>query len=211
MKRILALALLATLGLASPALADKPREHDGGIFVRLSAGIGRTETNYDVPVDFEEPMMEEAAIQGMSGDANLAIGAIVSPGLALHGTIWGSKILDPELSIDGQEEELDDTTFLVHAFGGGVTYYTSRSNVYLSASVGLAQGDLKVGSITFETGTGWAVDLTLGKEWWVGDRWGIGLAGAIDFHDLPEADDDDGIAVDLSGTSFALRFSASFN
>ena len=60
---------------------------------------------------------------------------------------------------------------------------------------------------TGETDTGVTLDVTLGKEWWVGNRWGIGAAAAFGYHHIPETN----AGVDWSGTSVALRFTATLN
>jgi hypothetical protein len=88
--------------------------------------------------------------------------------------------------------------------GGGVTYYIVPANVYLSGSLGL--GWLSA-TENVESDVGFGLDITLGKEWWVGGSWGLGLAGAFGYHSVP-----DGVVdANWSGASFGLRFSATLN
>ena len=74
---------LAGLVIASDALAENlPREHDGGFFLRLSAGVGTAKTkveNIDILADGNPQDLE---FSGTSGDVNFAIGAVVAPNLA---------------------------------------------------------------------------------------------------------------------------------
>jgi hypothetical protein len=94
------------------------------------------------------------------------------------------------------------------AFGAGLTYFFMPVNMYLSGTVG-------AGSLSFsgtdldglETDSGLALNFVLGKEWWVSNRWGLGLAGAFDYHSAP----DKNVSEDWTGTSFSLLFSATFN
>jgi hypothetical protein len=58
------------------------------------------------------------------------------------------------------------------------------------------------------TDLGFALDLTLGKEWWVGGSWGLGVAGAFGFHSVPQSEDSD---LRWEGFDLALRFSATLN
>lgn len=58
-----------------------------------------------------------------------------------------------------------------------------------------------------ESNSGLALDFTVGKEWWVGGNWGLGLAGCFGYHSIP----DGGVDANWSGTSFGLRFSATMN
>lgn len=196
-----AVALLAGAA-AGPVLANEPKQHDGGFFLRLSAGVGSAQTKWD---DLDD---DESKLSGMSGDANFAVGANIGGKLAVHGTFWGFTMVDPELKVADQEVELDDTTYGVNAFGVGLTYYTD-SNFYVSPSVGLATASLEFDNVTVESDTGFAIDLTIGKEWWVSDKWGLGVAAGFGFHAIPL--DEDVAEEDATGNSFALRFSATFN
>ena len=81
------------------------------------------------------------------------------------------------------------------------------SNLYLSGTIGLASITLDLdGFPSVESETGVGFDLTLGKEWWTSDNWGLGIAAGFGFHNIP----DKGIE-DWKGPSFALRFSATYN
>jgi opacity protein-like surface antigen len=196
-----ALAVL-TMSAAGAASANEPKQHDGGFFLRLSAGLGSAQTKWD---DLDD---DEAKVSGLSGDANFAVGANVGGALAIHGTFWGFSMTDPELESGGVEIELDDATYSVSAFGAGLTYYTD-SNFYVSPSIGLATASIEFDNVTVESDTGFAVDLTIGKEWWVSDKWGLGVAAGFGFHAIPL--DEDVSEDDATGNNFALRFSATFN
>jgi hypothetical protein len=56
---------------------------------------------------------------------------------------------------------------------------------------------------------GFGVDLDLGKEWWIDDNWGIGLALRLSLSAVPASED---IARDaMFGSGFvALLFSATY-
>jgi hypothetical protein len=87
-----------------------------------------------------------------------------------------------------------------------VTYYFMPVNLYLSGSAGFGSLEFD-GNISGETDMGLALDLTVGKEWWVGDNWGLGVAGGFGYHSLPE----EGLDENWSGTSFVVRFTATLN
>lgn len=197
---IMAVAAVAVGLVASPAMCG-PRAHDSGFFLRLSGGVGyaKSETTFDLTEPFGEHTFEASKV---SGDANFAIGGIIANNLALHGTLWGWSITDPTVKVDGTSTSASGDLSM-GAFGGGVTYYFMPANVYLSGSVGL-------GILTSEdesTDPGFASDLTIGKEWWVGTKWGLGVAGAFGYHNIPEKDFD----ARWEGYSFAVRFTATLN
>jgi hypothetical protein len=201
---VLSLTFAALTVAATHTSAGEARTHDG-FLLRLSAGGGVANTQIDSPLG-------EYDINGPAGDLNIAIGGMVAPNLAIHGTLWGWAASEPDVDFDvpllGSGSTNLDGTVTLSAFGGGVTYYLMPANLYFSGSIGM--GTLAVDGDNFEADSdaGLAFDLTLGKEWWVGDAWGLGLAGGFGYHSVP-ADED--VDENWSGTSFTLRFSATLN
>ena len=191
-KKVLLVSLvLIVLSVESFAGA---RDHNGGFFLRLSGGVGGAQTT------LEDNLM---SFSGMSSSTNMAIGAGIFNNFALHATIFGFLIPEPEVEILG----IPGTTnldIMLSGVGVGVTYYIMPINIYLSPSIG-------IGALSDEAGggtdIGFALDLTLGKEWWVGGSWGLGVAGAFGFHSVPQADAD----LRWEGFDLALRFSATLN
>ena len=55
--------------------------------------------------------------------------------------------------------------------------------------------------------SGFALEAAVGKEWFVSDRWGLGLAVGITYHSFP----DEIAGENWSGISIPVRFSATFN
>lgn len=199
-----AVALLAVLAGAAAA-ANAPREHDRGFFLRMSAGVGAASTKI-------EGDLGELKFSGAAGDGNFAVGALVSRNLAVHGTFWGWTVSNPDFEYNDEEGETEDATVTMSAFGPGITWYMAPSNFYLSGSIGAATLSMEKaapGGVTLsgDSDTGVAVDVTLGKEWWVGNRWGLGVAAGLGYHNIPPGDTDN----NFKGTSLGIRFSATFN
>jgi hypothetical protein len=186
------------LVLAGSAWAAGIRDHNQGFFLRLSAGGGSASTELDLGPNLK--------MSGGMSDVNIAIGGIVSPNLALHATIFGWVVSDPDVKFVGRSAEASGDLDL-SALGIGLTYYFMPANFYISGSVGGGSLSLDVSTGEGETDTGPVLDLTVGKEWWVSDGWGLGAALAVGYHSVPEKDIDE----NWTGTSFAVRFSATFN
>ena len=180
-------------------LSAGPRNHDGGFFLRLSAGLGTARTKFGNPAI---PM----EISGFAGDVNIAIGGVVSPNLAVHGTIFGWSAIDPNVELDGASGEIEGNV-IVSTIGGGVTYYFMPINLYVSGSAGFAKLSLETTEGVGETDYGPALEITLGKEWWVGNSWGLGVAGDVGYHSVPEKNIDE----NWSGLNLAVRFTATLN
>jgi hypothetical protein len=184
---------------ASASAQDQPRQHDGGIFIRLSAGVGSTssEVKYDNGNELE--------LNEGGGNHNFAIGGIVGGKVALHGTLFGWATSDPQIDLNGNEFATYKGTVSLNAVGGGATWYFGP-NFYLSGSLGFAWLSFKDQNVILDTGVGGAIDLTIGKEWWVSDRWGLGVALGFQGYGVP-ADD----AEEFTGGAASVRFTATFN
>jgi hypothetical protein len=201
-QRIAFLAVLIAVFAASAAWAG-PRDHMEGFFMRLSAGGGAAESEL-------ESGGNTGKISGEGGDLNFAIGGIVSPNLALHGTLWGWSLTDPDVTLAGPWGSVSgqaNADFSLGAVGVGLTYYFMPANFYLSGSVGVGALSLDAGGVTFDSDAGGVIDITLGKEWWVGNRWGLGVAAGLNYHSIP----DGGVDANWKGPGFGIRFSATYN
>lgn len=212
MMKALAICLTAAATLcfipAAPAHAGAARTHDG-FFLRLSAGGGTAGSKIEVSSADSTIGAASVDLSGTAGDLNLAIGGMVQPNFAVHATIFGWSVSDPDADVTLGSLAASGTlngTATMSAIGPGVTYYFMPVNIYVSGSLGLGTFRL-TGDVEGETKSGFAMDLTLGKEWWVGENWGLGLAGGFTYHSVPDKD----VSENWSGTSFALRFSATMN
>jgi hypothetical protein len=202
---MLTVVILLSLILVSSAaaVASTPRSHDGGVFLRLSGGFGYASSKI-------EEGGESLEFSGTSGDVNFAIGGMVTPNLAVHGTLIGWYTTGPEIKVCNGRCETgsdDDLDFSLSGFGGGLTYFFAPSNFYISGSICAAQLTLTYDNVSRDSDYGPAIDISAGKEWWVSDNWGIGVAGGFGYHSVGDPD----LNENWSGTSFAVRFSATYN
>lgn len=200
MKRVLGFALFALLASAPFANAGQPRTHDG-LFLRLAGGVAFANTEIE---DGDESL----EFSDIGGDGNFAIGGIIAHNLALHGTLWGWALDDADGEFNDQDFE-SNVAVTMSAIGGGLTYYFGPSNLYLSGSVGMGSLDFHDEDDTFDGDTDHGVVVTalLGKEWWVGNSWGLGLAGEVNYHSFSA----DFVDENWDGISFGVLFSATLN
>jgi hypothetical protein len=171
-----------------------PRDHNGGFFLRLSAGAGGAETTWG------DNLMK---FSGVSSSTNFAIGGVILPNMALHATLFGWLLSEPDMEILGIPATTNESV-LLSGIGIGVTYYIMPVNIYLSPSIGLGTLSEESGG---STDIGFMLDMSLGKEWWVGGSWGLGVAGGFGYHSVPEKDVD----VNWSGYDLSIRFTATLN
>jgi hypothetical protein len=203
---VVALAGVMSFG-AAPAAAGASQEHDS-FFMRAAVGLCAGNAKL-------ESSGFKAELKDPGLDVNIAAGYVVMPNLAVHATLWGWGLNDPDAHVTGAfggTSVPNHGIFEMIAFGAGATYYLMPLNAYLSSSVGVGTFS-GTDELDGQSETGLAVDVTAGKEWWVKDDWGAGAALSFGY---ASADDKDlGPSTvprgSLTGTSWALRFTATFN
>jgi hypothetical protein len=185
MSRKLAGLLLATLmPLASlaqeappapPVPAASTAHRHLGFFIRPELGFGYFDTK-------ASQGGVDAEIKGSAGHFGIAIGGAVTENFILAGQIWDYVASKPTYSLGSSgnkySQTLSGNAGLV-GYGLLVNWYFQPSNLYLGFTpsftrlVEADQGD----SSTSDWGFG--VRATFGKEWWVSDHWGLGLAASL--------------------------------
>ncbi len=200
MKIRTAVGVLGLVGMLAPEAMASDRAHDGGFFLRLTAGGGYSNSKIDDGFD-------EIELKGPSGSFDVALGAVVANNFAVHATLGGFGLVDPTLEFNGFEDQTEDVALTMSMIGGGFTYYFGSSNTYVTASVGAGQLTLDIDGDDETSDTGLAFDAGIGKEWWVSDNWGLGVSATAGYHSIPPGDADG----NFKGTSFAIRFSATRN
>lgn len=209
MKSVIGAVALSSLVLASPASAEiideRPSmqgEHSSGFLFRGTFGLGYDALSLSSEGGFD------ATISGLGASLGIALGGFVTPGLAINADLYGSTILNPSAEVDGFGETGDvDATITFAALGLGVTYYVMPLNLYIAGSLGIGQLQLEQNGETAETDFGFTFHATLGKEWFVSQNWGVGVALDFNWADVPTDGDGDS----ASYTTIAIAFSATYN
>jgi hypothetical protein len=195
------MAVGSLVSASAAAQAPHGRHTHDGFFLRLSAGIGAT-TESALSLSSGVVTSQEAQ-PATVGD--LALGGVIAPNLALHFSVFGSA-LNRRSAIVSSAGLAFSKQKTVTGIGGGTTYYFMPSNVYLSISVGGATMTVDYSDgVREEIPGGFAGFVGIGKEWWVSDNWGIGIAGQFAFARVSDA-------VGVWNTAWlGLAFSATYN
>jgi hypothetical protein len=173
--------------------------------LRLTLGLGAAFTHVD------PEQAEPFQLSGLSGSFSLDIGGSVAGDLLIHARFAQLGIFEPSASGDGQDViELDETTSLAYLFGGGATYYFMPINLYVSGVVGLSWLSLyyQTGDQTRPVVAGFGINLDVGKEWWLSNDWGVGVAARFWHSHVEDRNRSLSNDVDLNG--FAVLLSATF-
>lgn len=204
MKRII-LVIVCVVAVASVFCENvhaADHTHDG-FFIRLAPGIGAFSSS-------EEGGGNKLEITGSGGLFNFAVGGAVADNLILHLDLSSVGSSDPTVKLNGQEvgtaDEIESSTSLI---GIGLTYYFP-SNMYLTGAVGSGLSKIKINGEEASTDRGYGINFMIGKEWWVSENWGLGLAGQLLYTSCPDQFAD-GTEADFNTTTLGVLFSATYN
>jgi hypothetical protein len=203
MRRLL--VMIVCFVIVASALCEKVYAeayvHDG-FFLRLAPGFGWNETSSDSGGN-------SLKMSGVSGLFNFAVGGAVAQDLIIQLDVSGVSTPDPKVKLNGTDISSSVSSSSTAMVGIGMTYYFP-SNFYLTGAVGMAESRNKTSGSTNSTDTGFGVNVMVGKEWWVSDDWGLGLAGQFLFTRCPDKSFN-GSRPDVDSTSFGLLLSATYN
>lgn len=174
--------------------------HDG-FFLRVAPGFGWNETSSDISSN-------KVKMSGVSGLFNFAVGGAVTQDLILQLDVSGLSTSDPKVTVNGKDQS-NVTSASTSLVGIGMTYYFP-SNYYITGAVGMAKSSNKSNGTTYKTDSGYGVNVLIGKEWWVSDNWGLGLAGQLLYTNCPDKSIA-GVRPDVQSTSFGVLLSATYN
>ncbi len=174
------LLIFATLFLATPAFAA-PRTHDG-FFFRATTGLAYASTS-------ETVTDTSFSISGLSTMTSLSAGWSIVNNLALHLDLAAVSMVNPKVAMTSGGTTLSKDIAAeetVVNIGVGATHYIMPQNVYVGGAFHLSQLSLRTNSKVTDSGTGWGLALNAGKEMWLSDNWGIGVAGQFLFSAVPD-------------------------
>lgn len=195
------LAIAVLFGAAAHAQsADPTARRHLGFFFRPDLGIGyfRASTT---------DSLQDVTLSGGGGALGVNLGGAIAEGLILSAHLWTNGAVSPSISASGSSTTFTNGVVNLAALGPSLTYYFMPANVYLTGSAGF--GRLSVSkNTTTNTSVGPAGNLALGKEWWVSDHWGLGLAGQLTFG-LNKDNGPDSVTWHTFAATFA--FSATYN
>ena len=191
--------------------------HDG-LYLRLQLGVGYTHIS-------SSTKGTDSSVAGASGSFDFALGAALNSHLIIYGTLIESMVRNPTYKLNGPSLSDSSNGMLTGALslggfgsagvvglGGGVATYLP-SNLFFAGSL-LASRlfvDDSNGNAPINSDWGFTFDGQVGKEWWVSDNWGLGVAGQLllgAMKDRPLANES---VPTLYLAAFSVLFSASYN
>jgi len=170
-----------------------------GFYIRPDLGFG-----------YQTSSESGITISGGAALIGFAIGGALSENSILAGHIFGSGVSNPNVSGGGISGTANDTTLTMSGIGPQYTYSFMPSNVYLSTTLALTRMRSSTRNGDFDSDYGIGTRIALGKEWWVGDHWGLGVVGHVSFSTNQDPDGSGGTNT-LTTWAFGAAFSATYN
>ena len=207
-KFCLALVLTGTAAMAQEIQPYQPAPRGGfdsryqrhfGFYIRPDLGFGYLTSNES-----------GVTISGLAGLAGVAIGGAIRENSILAVHIIDAVAQNPTVSSGSLSATANDTQITMWGIGPQYTQYFMPANVYLSTTVALTRMHSSNNSGSGDSDWGVGTRIAAGKEWWVSDHWGLGVAGHISFSTNQDPVGG-GSSNTLTTWTFGATFSATYN
>lgn len=188
---------------ATPVLRQNTINRHFGFFIRPDLGFGYLSSS-------ESTSSGDVTISGFAGVAGVSIGGAVAENVILSAHIYDAVSTNPSVSLGGSTANTSNSSLTMFGVGPELTYYFMPNNVYVSGTLALSRMTVNSNGTDANSDWGFGTRLTLGKEWWVSDHWGLGLSGHISYANNNDPDANGGSHT-LSSWAFGAAFSATYN
>lgn len=176
-----------------------------GLYLRLDLGLGYLGSS----TSSSGTLFTFDRSRGFAGDIAFALGGAIQENFILAGQFWATSAADPSLTQHGATVPNGGTlSNALYGVGPCFTWYLMPANVFLSVTPSLTWLEFGDYYGSYQTDVGFATRVALGKQWWVGPHWGIGVTGWF-----VGGFNREGGGADATWRSFAggLAFSAALN
>jgi hypothetical protein len=165
---------------ADDVIADIHAQRHEGLFLQFTPGIGVAATAAKLPDG------TNVSLSGAGGTFGLQIGAALTEHWILAADLSGTSVFEPRLKMgDTDVKTVSDVSWNSGYLGASIAYYVMPLDLHVGGGIGVFRMALDVPGMDLQhSNFGGAVKLAVGKEWWVSDRWGLGvnlesMAGAV--------------------------------
>lgn len=183
--------------------------HDG-FYLSMAIGSFFSHVTDAASVASSPPQHADLVFDGSGAELDIKIGGTIAPNLILHGTLVSSVMENPKVTRNGKAVKMNDNFAIGESLVGiGVTYYLMPSNFFGSATLGLGRFTIIDGNNGGTTDRGFGMQMKVGKEWWVGRNWGLGVGLTYGKSVVTSVD---GMYTDkFDSNHFGILFNATFN
>lgn len=168
---------------SSGTLEGSAQRHDG-FFLRLVVGLAGAGGTRDTGV----PALGKLQWGGGAGYMGAAVGIAATGNLILHVGLSYLSMPNPKLKLGSATLSSDKGSPLSLLLASvGTSYYIMPLNMYLGASIGLAGAQYTATGLVDRTASkaGLGLELDAGKEWWINELCGMGVALRLTYASVP--------------------------
>ena len=168
-----------------------------GFFLRLQIGPG-----------YATVSRPDTRWTGLGIGMGLSVGGSLIENLALHADFRTNLVPSPTQRDHGKKSDFD-ADIVFESMGLGLTYYLMPLNIYatISGGIGVLVFEDDESGAAKDTEAGLTLSGTLGKEWWIGSDWGLGIAGQVTYMRVNDYVDD----ARMNALALNVLFSATYN
>jgi hypothetical protein len=170
-------------------------EEKSGFFFRFQGGFAYN-------ASWQEVNRKDQNLVGAGFGLGVSLGGFVANNLALGGEYTANFIPSPSFKLDGKDLGNDKSISLSSMYFS-VNYYFTPIDIFIQAGAGLGWEWEPDGP-----GVGPALKFSAGKEFAVGNNWGIGFAAYTEYANLPNGSDANG-SVRFNALTFGVAFTVS--
>jgi hypothetical protein len=149
-----------------------------------------------------------ASISGPAGSFGFSVGGNIVEDFSLFGYVGISVVTNPDVTLGSATTGTGDSSLNFASMGAGASYYFMPNNVYVSGTLLMTRLTTTVNGSSGSTNAGFGAKVAIGKEWWVSEHWGMGIAAEFAFGSNIDQGSNPPTWTTITP---ALAFSASFN
>jgi len=155
---------------------------------------------------------------GGSFQFDFKIGGVISEelNLILSCDVISRSFTNSSVTIDGSSvSTITDVTARDAMYGVGLTKYFMPDNIFISGTVGIGDFTMDGNNNSYgsRSKSGFGLQGKGGKEWWVSDYWGLGVAAGLGYLSADDQADpfNPAYSARISTTKFFVAFNTTFN
>ena len=155
-------------------IVDPTAHRHVGFFLRLDLGFGYASSSTSA----SQTLFTFNSAHGFDAELAFAIGGAVKENAIVAGEFWSSWVPSPTLTFNGASIPSGYSfSTSIYGFGPNFTWFIMPENVYFSVTPSVTWMSLGDSYATYQTNTGFGARFALGKQWWTGPHWGLGISG----------------------------------
>jgi len=178
-----------------------------GLMLRLGLGFGYVHASTPLGA------LGKLTLSGGSSAASISAGWAFFENLVFQIELWQASMVGGTVRVTGLPGAMatPDARYDAGGLGLGATYYFMPINIYVSGSLGGATTSVSVSGVQAQSRVGVGLALMAGKEWWIGEDWGLGVALQFVYFATKWQDEMTREVSTISGTIASVLASLTYN